>query len=60
MRERLKPTRIILLVAMVAGALTMMFPFLWMLITSITPEGSLAGGPSLVVEHPTLGVNTQN
>lgn len=54
MRERLSLTRVILLVTLVAGALMMMFPFLWMLITSITPEGSLANGPSLIVEHPTL------
>ena len=34
------------------GALTMMFPFIWTFITSITPGGSLAGGPSLIVENP--------
>lgn len=32
----------------------MLFPFLWTVITSITPEGTLAGGPTLVVEDPTL------
>jgi multiple sugar transport system permease protein len=32
----------------------MLFPFLWTVVTSITPSGSLSGGPSLVVEDPTL------
>lgn len=32
----------------------MLFPFLWTVITSITPEGSLAGGPTIIVENPTL------
>ncbi len=36
------------------GAAIMLFPFLWTVITSITPEGSLAGGPTLIVEDPTL------
>jgi len=31
--------------AVVAGAAIMLFPFLWTVITSITPEGSLAEGP---------------
>ena len=37
-----------------AGALIMLFPFLWTVVTSITPNGSLANGPSLIVEDPTL------
>ncbi len=36
------------------GAAVMLFPFLWTVVTSITPSGSLADGPSLVVEDPTL------
>ena len=36
------------------GALIMLFPFLWTVVTSITPNGSLANGPSLIVEDPTL------
>lgn len=36
------------------GAAIMLFPFLWTVITSITPEGSLAGGPTLLVKDPTL------
>ncbi|WP_115726645.1 carbohydrate ABC transporter permease [Actinomyces culturomici] len=54
MREKMTSGRVVLVVTVAVGALMMMFPFLWMLITSITPEGSLAGGPSLIVEHPTL------
>jgi len=45
--------RIALYVAIVGGAAVMMFPFLWTVITSITPEGSLSGGPKLWVDHPT-------
>jgi multiple sugar transport system permease protein len=40
--------------AVLAGAVVMLFPFLWTLVTSITPEGSLAGGPTLLVRNPTL------
>ncbi|MGA4506463.1 carbohydrate ABC transporter permease [Propionibacteriaceae bacterium G1746] len=54
MRDRLSPGHIALLVAVVLGALMMMFPFLWTVVTSITPEGSLADGPSLVVRDPTM------
>jgi multiple sugar transport system permease protein len=41
------------LAAVIAGAVVMLFPFLWTVITSITPEGSLAGGPTLFVDNPT-------
>lgn len=41
-------------VLLVVGAAIMLFPFLWTVVTSITPEGSLAGGPTLLVENPTL------
>ncbi|WP_242448559.1 carbohydrate ABC transporter permease [Cellulomonas sp. WB94] len=36
----------------------MLFPFLWTVITSITPDGTLAGGPTLVVDNPTLEAYT--
>ncbi len=36
------------------GAAAMLFPFAWTIITSITPRGSLAGGPTLIVKDPTL------
>jgi multiple sugar transport system permease protein len=38
----------------VLGACVMLFPFLWTVITSITSDGSLAGGPKLWVDDPTL------
>jgi multiple sugar transport system permease protein len=47
-------SRIALYVGVTVGAAVMLFPFLWTLVTSITPEGSLSGGPTLLVENPTL------
>jgi multiple sugar transport system permease protein len=49
------PARIALYAAVLVGAAIMLFPFLWTVITSITPEGSLADGPKLFVDNPTLG-----
>jgi multiple sugar transport system permease protein len=46
--------RVAVFVSVLVGAAIMLFPFLWTVITSITPEGSLAGGPTLFVEDPTL------
>jgi multiple sugar transport system permease protein len=39
---------------LVLGAVVMLFPFLWTVVTSITPDGSLADGPTLWVQDPTL------
>ena len=38
----------------VFAAAVMLFPFLWTVITSITADGNLAAGPTLVVKNPTL------
>jgi multiple sugar transport system permease protein len=46
--------RALLYLSVLAGAAVMLFPFLWTVITSITPEGSLADGPTLLVSDPTL------
>jgi len=46
--------KIALYAAVLVGAAIMLFPFLWTVITSITPEGSLADGPTVFVDHPTL------
>lgn len=54
-RPPFRPLSVLRYAAVLAGAVVMLFPFLWTLITSITPEGSLAGGPTLIVENPTLG-----
>ncbi len=43
-----------LTVLTVLGAAVMLFPFLWTVVTSVTPEGTLAGGPTLLVKDPTL------
>lgn len=37
-----------------AGAAVMLFPFLWTVVTSITTDGNLSGGPTLIVADPTL------
>lgn len=42
------------LACVVLGAVVMLFPFLWTVVTSITPDGSLADGPTLWVDDPTL------
>jgi len=52
--QRLSINRIGLYVGVVVGAAVMLFPFLWTVVTSITPEGSLSGGPTLLVKNPTL------
>ncbi len=36
------------------GAAVMLFPFLWTVVTSITPSGTLNDGPTLLVENPTV------
>lgn len=51
-RSRARTAGIFALV--LVGACVMLFPFLWTVITSITPDGNLADGPTLWVEDPTL------
>jgi len=46
--------RVLLYVGVIVGAAAMLFPFAWTVITSITPDGTLAGGPTLIVKNPTL------
>jgi len=46
-------------IALALGAAVMLFPFLWTLVTSLTPQGNLSGTPSLLVENPTLGAYRQ-
>src|SRR5690554_146911 len=52
--RRITARRVLLYVGITVGAALMLFPFLWTVITSITPGGSLASGPTLIVENPTL------
>jgi multiple sugar transport system permease protein len=53
-----RPGRVFLYAGVVVGAVAMLFPFLWTVITSITPNGTLAAGPTLVVDDPTLEAYT--
>jgi multiple sugar transport system permease protein len=46
---------IILHVVIIAGALAMFFPFLWTIITSITPGANLTNTPALIPASPSLG-----
>jgi multiple sugar transport system permease protein len=32
----------------------MLFPFVWTVVTSLTPDGTLSGGPTLLLKDPTL------
>ncbi|MDR2620590.1 MAG: carbohydrate ABC transporter permease [Propionibacteriaceae bacterium] len=50
---------ILLYLALAFGAAVMLFPFLWTVITSITPQGNLSDGPSLIVDNPTLAAYTE-
>ena len=57
MRKPTLPTTVrrwVLIAGVTLGAIAMLFPFLWTIITSITPQGTLAGGPTLIVKDPTL------
>lgn len=46
--------RVLLYAGVTGGALLMLFPFLWTFITSITSDGNLSDGPTLLVDDPTL------
>jgi multiple sugar transport system permease protein len=48
------PRRTMLYLGVIAGGLVMLFPFLWTVVTSITTDGNLSGGPTLIPENPTL------
>jgi multiple sugar transport system permease protein len=45
---------VVLHVVIVVGALAMFFPFLWTIVTSLTPGAGLSVTPSLVPENPSL------
>ena len=50
---------VLLHVVMVVGALVMFFPFLWTIITSISPGASLTLAPALIPENPSLAAYQQ-
>jgi multiple sugar transport system permease protein len=54
MHERPGLRRGLLYCGVIAGALVMLFPFVWTVVTSITADGNLSGGPTLLVEDATL------
>ncbi len=45
---------IVLHVVIIAGAIAMFFPFLWTIITSITPGATLTNAPALIPANPSL------
>ena len=50
---------VLLNVAMVVGAFLMFFPFLWTIVTSISPGASLTLAPALIPENPSLAAYQQ-
>ncbi|HEX4444232.1 MAG TPA: carbohydrate ABC transporter permease [Galbitalea sp.] len=46
--------RIALYIVLILGAALMVFPFVWTIITSISPEASLTVSPSLIPKDPSL------
>jgi multiple sugar transport system permease protein len=54
-RTRSQVLFVILNVVIVIGALVMFFPFLWTVITSITPGATLTNAPALIPKDPSLG-----
>jgi multiple sugar transport system permease protein len=50
---------VVLHLVVIVGALLMFFPFLWTIITSITPGAGLSVTPALIPENPTLDAYRQ-
>jgi multiple sugar transport system permease protein len=50
---------VVLHTVVVAGALAMLFPFVWAVVTSISPGSGLSATPRLVPEDPSLSAYTQ-
>jgi multiple sugar transport system permease protein len=46
--------RIVLYVVLIVGALIMVFPFVWTVVTSITPGATLTSTPKLIPDNPSL------
>lgn len=47
-------SRIALYVVLIVGALIMVFPFVWTVVTSITPGATLTSTPQLIPDEPSL------
>lgn len=52
--RRLTVGKILLYVALIVGGLIMLFPFVWTVVTSITPGATLTSTPKLIPENPSL------
>jgi multiple sugar transport system permease protein len=55
MRSRTGAGRWVLWAVLVLGALVMLFPFVWTVVTSISTGAGLDATPSLVPQHPSFG-----
>ncbi|MBN9181714.1 MAG: carbohydrate ABC transporter permease [Microbacterium sp.] len=53
-RPRITVGRVLLYVLLAVGALIMVFPFIWTIVTSITPGATLTTTPRLIPENPSL------
>ena len=51
---RKRSTSTLLYIAAIGGAMIMLFPFMWMVVTSISPGASLTATPQLIPEDPSL------
>ncbi|HKD96207.1 MAG TPA: carbohydrate ABC transporter permease [Micromonosporaceae bacterium] len=54
-RRRVNWRSALVVTALAAGALLMIFPFLWTVVTSISSGGNVLSTPHLIPEHPGLG-----
>lgn len=54
MPSRIRPSGWLLWAVLVLGALVMLFPFLWTVVTSVSSGAGLDATPSLVPENPSL------
>lgn len=54
-----RATRIVLHAVVIVGAAIMFFPFLWTIITSITPGAGLTVAPTLIPSDPSLAAYAQ-
>lgn len=52
--RRLTVGKTLLYVALIVGGLVMLFPFVWTVVTSITPGGTLTSTPKLIPDNPSL------
>jgi multiple sugar transport system permease protein len=52
--RRIRPARVLLYALLVVGAVIMIFPFIWTIVTSITPGATLTTTPRLIPENPSL------